>query len=137
MARTADTNSKSKRIVFIPLTLEEEQISDDVKKLAIQDGLQVHDLMLEAIKLLFKVHHWPPGNPQLTLQNYSLGKQNFLGKCSLANCSNNAIIEAVNVQTKKEYKFCKKHFTGLPSRHDPKVWRLMQKPVSSGLEALN
>lgn len=122
MARQAESNSKTKRVVFIPLTIEEEIISDNFKKLCRQDGLKVHDLMLEAIQLLFKKHNFPPGNPQLTLQNFSQGKQVLLGKCGYANCSCKAVVEgAVYLPNNKEYKLCMKHF-GLV-QNDLKNWR--------------
>jgi hypothetical protein len=116
-------NSKSKRIVYIPDSIEEEQISDDFKKLCLQDEITTKQLMLEAIQLLFKVHHWPPGNPQLTLVNYQQSKLASLGKCGIANCTYKAVAIGVNQLTKKEFRFCKKHFSTLPSRYDPKVWQ--------------
>lgn len=128
--RPPDVNSKSKRIVFIPRSLEEEAISDDFKRLCLQDEISTQTLMLEAIQLVFKIHHWPPGNPQLTLSNYNQTKILSLGKCSIANCFHKAIISGINLLTKKEYVFCKKHYTTLPNRHDSKIWRF-KKPVEA------
>lgn len=123
MTRNPDINSKLDRLTFIPVTYEDKLKAKDFKKLCNQDGLQVHDLMLEAIDLVFKAHHWPPGNPQLTLQNYQVQQQRSLGKCSIENCETNAFIVGFNLQTRKELRFCKKHFDALPLRFDVKLWK--------------
>ena len=124
-------NSKSKRIVFIPNSLEEEQISDDFKKLCLQDEISTRKLLLEAFTLVFKVHHWPPGNPQLTLEKSLEEKKTSLGKCSLANCTYKAIISGANLVTKKEYVFCKKHYSTLPHRYDSKIWQFKKEKPSN------
>jgi hypothetical protein len=116
--------------VFIPRSLEEKAIADDFKRLCLQDEISTQTLMLEAIQLLFKTHHWPPGNPQLTLANYNQTKIIGLGKCSIANCIQKAIISGINLTTKKEYYFCKKHYSTLPNRHDSKTWKF-KKPAEA------
>jgi hypothetical protein len=134
MTRQPDIKSTTKRLTYIPVTIEEEKKSDDFKSLCIQDGLKARDLLNEAIDLVFKAHHWPPGNPQLTLQTFASGKPVIvsLGKCSLTNCNQKAIIAGVEVRTKKEYKLCKKHYTSLPLRHDPKVWQFKEEQKQNG-----
>jgi hypothetical protein len=131
MGRQPDLKSQTKRIVFIPRTIEDEKTSEDFKKLCIQDGIQTYDLILEAIRLVFKVHHWPPGNPQLTLQACANGKPTVqLGKCGYANCKYKAVVGgALYLPNKKEYKLCEKH--AKQAKADSKNW-LIKKPVGSG-----
>jgi hypothetical protein len=89
MARHPEVKSKTKIVTFKPVTVEEEKVADDFKRLCIQDGLSVHDLMLEAFQLVFKVHHWPLGNPQLTLTNYQ--QKITLERCGFINCKNKVV----------------------------------------------
>jgi hypothetical protein len=133
MTRQPDINSQTKTLVFKAKTLEEEKVTDDVKKLAIQDGLQVHDLLLEAIGLVFKIHHWPPGNPQLTLPKFAEGKPVIqLGKCGFANCSYKAVeAKAVYLPNEKEYNLCEKHLK--LAKNDAKNWRFQKKESTGGL----
>jgi hypothetical protein len=119
---TRPPNLKSPHTSFKPKTLEDEKIIEDFKKLAAQDGIKLYDLYIEAFQLLFKAHHWPPGNPQLTLQS-SLEKRVSLGKCTAKNCTFQAVIVGTNLIAKKEHRFCKKHFAELPQRHDAKLWK--------------
>jgi hypothetical protein len=112
---------------FKPKTIEEGQITDDFKRLCNQDGVEIHDLMIEAIQLVFRVHHWPPGNPQLTLVNYKQGKLLSLGKCGFANCMFKAVAVGVFLPKEKEYKLCMKHFK--QAQNDSKNWQI--KDVSS------
>ena len=115
--------SQTKRIVFIPLTIEDEKTSEDFKRLCRQDGLHVHDLMLEAIQLVFKKHNFPPGNPQLTLQNYT-EKKVSLGKCGYANCNFKAVGSGVYLSTNREYKLCMKHFS--QAKNDRANWEFKE-----------
>ena len=71
MTRQPDIKSKSDRAVYSPSSIEGKQKVRDLKALCIQDGVTANDLLDEALNLLFKVHHWPPGNPQLTLDKLS------------------------------------------------------------------
>jgi hypothetical protein len=45
----------------------ERRLIGDLKQLARQDGVELSELVFEGILLMFKAHHWPPGNPQLQL----------------------------------------------------------------------
>ena len=118
MTRQADINSQTKMLVFKAKTIDDEKVVEDFKKLCNQDGLQIYNLMFEAIQLVFKVHHWPPGNPQLTLQTFATGKREIdLGKCGYANCSAKAVTTGTYLPNKKEYKLCEKHSRLAKSDH--------------------
>lgn len=126
--RSPEPNSQLKRLVYIPLNEEEKTKSANFKKLCNQDGIQIHDLLNEAIDLVFKVHHWPPGNPQLTLQHsVELRKVISLGKCESANCGLPATYLLVHLLSKKEHRFCSKHFCLVPMRFDSKIWQIKER----------
>ena len=116
MARSPET--KAKRLVFVPISLEDEKMSMDAKTLCIQDGITIRDFLSECIELGFKVHHWPPGNPQLTLETCQ--KRLAVEKCR---CGRQATIFGVHVLSGKEVKFCSKCFSVVSQRHDSKIWR--------------
>lgn len=120
---TRSPDPKSKNTAFKPKTTEDFRIIEDFKRLAIQDGIELHDLYVEAFHLIFNVHHWPPGNPQLTLERCQQTKIVSLGKCGISKCPFKAITIGLNLLSKKEHRFCKKHYETLPQRHDPKVWK--------------
>lgn len=111
MTRPPALKSKLKRLTFIPLNYEEELVVEDFKKLCIQDALTVHDLFLEAIKLAFKAHHWPPGNPQLTLQVFNEGFKAVpkKPKCTFIKCKNESVGSGVS-RKGDVVSFCKFHF---------------------------
>jgi hypothetical protein len=122
LARTPESKSKTSRIVFIPTSIEDIEKADNFKKLCLQDGLTVHNLMSEAIDLVFKKHNYPPGNPQLTLVNYQ-EKHATLGKCGFASCTMNAVTTGFFVPQKKEYKLCIKH---LKENKFSRDWRIKE-----------
>lgn len=112
MTRPASVESKSGQLVFRPKTVEDFKISEDVKRLAIQDEITVYDLLKEAIQLLFKVHHWPPGNPQLTLQLFN-GQSKLPVKhvkCCFNGCKKEAVASGVFVESGAVKHFCAFHF---------------------------
>jgi hypothetical protein len=113
--------SKAKRIVFVPVSLEDEKMAVDFKTLCQQDGVTIHDLMSEALSLVFKVHHWPPGNPQLTLSNYQV-KLSASMKCGFSGCKGEAVGSGVFLPKNKEYQLCPLHFAA--AKNSSKVWRL-------------
>lgn len=123
MARTPDKQSKSKRIVFIPTSLEDEKISTDFKTLCLQDDKTQHDLLLEAFQLIFKVHHWPPGNPQLQLTPFSQGVLK-VEKCI---CGKPVGVWLLRLSDKAELKLCKKCFSELPCRYDAKLYHIIRR----------
>lgn len=110
---------KPERLVFIPLTHEENQMSTRFKKLAIQDKTTQHDLLLEAIQLLFVKHHLDlGGNPQRQL--HSFDNTPPTPKCT---CGREATKEGYQVKTMTKRFFCERCFTETPLRYDQKIWR--------------
>jgi hypothetical protein len=119
MARSPETQSKTGRLVFIPLDKDDEKLSNDFKTLCQQDDVTIHDLLYEAIQLCFKVHHWPPGNPQLTLSNYQV-KLEDMGHCGYSGCKHKAIAKGVYLPKNQEFKLCKLHYES--ALNASKVW---------------
>lgn len=125
--RYPDPNSKSKRITFSPNSktrVEDELISEDFKKLCLQDGISEHDLAKECFLLGFIVHHWPPGNPQLTLETSLVPKKKSVisEKCQGKKCSQDAAIILTKLATGKDLKLCRNCFSNIPMRYDRKIW---------------
>lgn len=117
MTRQPNINSKLKYLSFRAKTIEDFKKVDDFKILCNQDGLEIYDLMSEAINLVFLKHHWPPGNPQTLLLKQD--KVNRVEKCK---CGRQATTFGVHLLSKKEFRFCSKCFSVVSQRHDPKVW---------------
>jgi hypothetical protein len=120
--RQADPNSKD----FLSIKARgesEKKVIGDLKQLSVQDGVNVADLVFEAIDLVFKVHHWPPGNPQLQLSNFQQGTL-LADKCK---CGQDAAVWALNLSSKVEYKFCGKCFGKVPMRYDAKTWHIIRR----------
>lgn len=77
--------TKQERLVFIPLTEEENKMSLALKKLAIQDETTQHDLLKEALQLLFVQHHLDlGGNPQRQLFSFTQQQIVKPQKCGFA-----------------------------------------------------
>lgn len=123
MARHPDAKAKE-TISFKARSEAEKQLIGDFKKLCLQDSIDQIDLFAEALSLVFKVHHWPPGNPQLTLSNYQV-KPLALGKCGYVACKDNAVSVGVYLPQQKEYSLCKLH--KLLAVNTPKVWQLQTR----------
>jgi hypothetical protein len=120
--RYPDIKSKSDRLVYVPITIEDHMKAQAFKKLAVQDELTIYDLLNQAIDLVFKAHHVDyMGNNQLQLPNFQEGTIQVELKCS--HCSNQAVKVGLNLKNNQESCFCKHHFSELPLRYDPKVWR--------------
>jgi hypothetical protein len=116
--RQPDLKNKSNRLVYVPLDTSEIKLSHDVKALCVQDGITIRDFLSEAITLAFKVHHWPPGNPQLTLE-CSLQKTLVRAKCK---CGKEAVSHGLHISSQKEVDVCKKCFSEIIGRYDKKLW---------------
>jgi len=103
----------------------EHQLIGDLKRLSRQDGIELADLVFEGIQYLFKAHHWPPGNPQLQLSVFQQEKLPITEteKCK---CRRPAVITATDLRgiTKIEHYFCQTCFSNVPSRYDPKIWKI-------------
>ena len=118
----------TERLVFIPLCEDEIKMSKTVKKLAVQDETTQHDLLLEALELLFVAHKIDlGGNPQRQLLSFDDAKvmQVKLGKCGYAGCKEKqAVAVGVYAPTGKEYQLCKLHRT--LAVNNPQIWRLIK-----------
>jgi hypothetical protein len=121
MPRQPDIKNKTNRLVFIPLSKDDERISTEFKALCNQDGVTIHDLLMEGIEHIFKVHHWPPGNPQLTLTNYQM-KPSATSKCGFSGCKGEAVASGVFLPKNKEYRLCSRHLA--EAKNSRKVWEL-------------
>ena len=121
MPRQPDLKNKTNRLVYVPSDCSENKLAMDAKALCIQDGITIRDLLSEALTLVFKVHHWPPGNPQLTLQTSLELSEKVRVRCK---CGSLAVKHGVFISSGKEFDFCVKCFSVLPQRHDPKVWKI-------------
>ena len=119
MTRQPDLKNKLNRLVYIPSDVAENKLSMDVKALCIQDGITIRDFLSEAILLAFKVHHWPPGNPQLTLSNYHV-KSLDKGCCGFSGCKNKAVGSGVYLPKNQVFKLCRLHLES--ARNSCKVW---------------
>jgi len=122
MPRQPDIKNKTNRLVFIPLSKDDERISIEFKALCNQDGVTIHDLLMEGIEHIFKVHHWPPGNPQLTLTNYQVKPSKVLSKCEFSGCKGEAVASGVFLPKNKEYRLCSRHL--VEAKNSRKVWEL-------------
>jgi hypothetical protein len=121
MTRQPEIKNKSNRLVYIPTDQSETKLSMDAKALCIQDGITIRDLLSEALTLVFKVHNWPPGNPQLTLTNYSI-KPLVSSKCGYADCHNDAVTSGLYLPQNKTVQLCALHERF--ARNTCKVWKL-------------
>ena len=101
----------------------ERRLIGELKQLARQDGVELSELVFEGILLMFKAHHWPPGNPQLQLSVFQQEKLSNPEKCK---CGRHAVVHATDLRgiTKIEHYFCQNCFNNIPSRHDPKIWKI-------------
>jgi hypothetical protein len=119
MTRPPDLKNKLNRLVYIPKDHAENKLAMDVKALCIQDDITIRDFLTEAIELAFKAHHWPPGNPQLTLETSLLPKKQLTPHCK---CGKVAVRHGLHLSSKRTYDFCERCFCGVVGRHDVKVW---------------
>lgn len=122
MPRQPDIKNKNDRLVYVPASLSEKKLSQDAKALCIQDGITIRDLISEALELAFKVHHWPPGNPQLTLTNYQLKAAASRSKCGFSGCKSEGVATGVFLPNNKEYSLCTRHFA--TAKNSDKVWKV-------------
>jgi hypothetical protein len=120
MTRQPDIKNTTNRLVYVPTDQSENKLAMDVKALCIQDGITIRDFLSEAILLAFKVHHWPPGNPQLTLSNYQV-KPSTLSHCGYNGCHNKAVGQGVYLPQNREVKLCKLHLDS--ARNTVNVWK--------------
>jgi hypothetical protein len=123
LTRQADPNSKEG--FSIKARGESEKLCiHKLKKLAVQDGIEIADLVFEALDLVFKVHHFDTlPNPQLQLTPFQQGKL-VTENCK---CGKEAAVWALNLTSKTEFKFCKNCFGKVPMRYDQKTWHIIRR----------
>ena len=118
---TRKANPKSKDFLNLKARNEaEKNLFGDFKTLAVQDDIDLMDLFTEATTYLFKVHHWPPGNPQLTLTNYHVEPFQVL-KCGYNGCKGDSVGSGLYLPQNKRFELCKRHFE--LAKNTMKVWR--------------
>jgi hypothetical protein len=91
----------------------ERKIIADLKQLAIQDGVEISDLVFEGILFMFKAHHWPPGNPQLQLSGFLVGREvqsKRPEKCGFKGCGGHAVAMGRYVPKNQTLGLCRLHF---------------------------
>lgn len=101
----------------------ERKIVADLKQLAIQDGVEISDLVFEGILLMFKAHHWPPGNPQLQLCGFLSGieQPKTREKCGFKGCDRDAVAVGRYVPKNQTMGLCRLHL-GVAQSHGSRVW---------------
>lgn len=121
MARSLEIKNKTNRLVFIPLSPDENELSTITKKLCIQDETTLHDFLLESITLNLKKHNiHVGGNPNRQLLSFNVDLQQTYPKCS---CGKPSTKHGLHLQSKREFSYCSKCFSSVLGRHDVKVWR--------------
>jgi hypothetical protein len=116
---------KIERLVFIPQTEEENKKSIALKKLAIQDETTQHDLMLEAIELLFAKRHLDiGGNPQRPLFSFVENQLKKPIKCGFTSCKEHAVYVALYAPKNQTLGLCRQHALQVQGavRAGNKVW---------------
>ena len=123
MVRQPDIKNKTNRLVFIPLSQDEKDLSTITKKLCIQDEITVHDFLLESIELNLRKHKIViGGNPNRQLLSFGgeADKKQVFAKCK---CGKDSVHHGLHLTSKREYDFCKKCFSNVPQRYDGKIWK--------------
>ncbi len=124
MTKQADPNSKTG--FNVKARDESEKLAiHKLKKLAVQDEVEISDLVFEALDLVFKVHHFDVApNPQLQMSPFLNGQLPTVEKCK---CGKPVAVWAFKLQDRQEYKFCRECFSKVPLRYDEKVWRIIRR----------
>ena len=94
----------------------ERRIISELKQLALQDQVELADLIFEGIDLMFKTHHWPPGNPQLQLTIFQNETPQVKSKYGICNCGQIPEVRYRSNLDRKNYNICKQCFKTLRSR---------------------
>ncbi|MCL2288747.1 MAG: hypothetical protein FWC33_06225 [Candidatus Bathyarchaeota archaeon] len=104
MPRTADPNCKDHLHVHARSPLE-QQVIGELKQLALQDKIELTDLIFEGIQLIFQTRNWTPKPLQTPTQKNILPTQDTLCNCGRP-------IERLyrRWQDKQVYKCCKECF---------------------------
>jgi hypothetical protein len=92
----------------------ERQLIGELKQLARQDDVELADLIFEGVLLMFKAHHWPPGNPQLQLSVFQ--QENSVTNNNSCTCGRPIDVTYGFWTDKKPRKSCKYCFNKIPQR---------------------
>lgn len=123
MTRKSDLKSKE-TISFKARDEAEKTLICNFKSLCIQDGIDQIDFFSEALNLLFRVHNWPPGNPQLTMANYMV-KPLVPFHCGYVGCKGEVFGSGVYLPKKQTLDLCGFHFK--LAKNTCKVWGDLKK----------
>ncbi len=106
-----ELSQKQERLVFIPKDEEENKMSLSLKRLASQDETTQHDLLKEALQLLFVKHNLDlGGNPQRQLFSFTQEQIVKPQKCECANCEELAVGVGLYKPKNQAMGLCLKHF---------------------------
>lgn len=98
----------------------EKKIVQALKKLAVQDEVEISELVFEGLLLMLRKHNIDVGgNPNRQLASFD---ENFKPPV-FCKCGKPAVKHGVHMVSKVERDYCSKCFCGVLGRHDPKVWR--------------
>jgi hypothetical protein len=113
VTRQADPNNKDNLHVRARSEAERKLIGD-LKQLALQDEVELADLVFEGVALMFNVHHWPVGNPQLPLSAFQQEKEK--PSDTVCTCGRPIEITYGVWEDKNPHKSCKCCFNKISSR---------------------
>ncbi|MDR2204275.1 MAG: hypothetical protein LBE76_08320, partial [Nitrososphaerota archaeon] len=88
----------------------EQQVIFELKQLAIQNKVELTDLIFEGIQLIFQTHNWPPTPPQKTHQTNTSPPQNN----NTCNCGKPIERLYRLWQDKQVYKCCRTCLNKIP-----------------------
>ena len=99
----------------------EKKIIYELKKLAVQDDVEISDLTFEGLILMLHKHNINVGgNPNRQLTSFS---EDFKPPV-FCKCGRPAVKHGFHFASKVERDYCNNCFSGVLGRHDPKVWRV-------------
>ena len=120
MARSPEIKNKTNRLVFIPLSQDENELSIITKKLCIQDETTLHDFLLESItRNLVKHNIVIGGNPNRQLLSFQPDAPQQYPKCR---CGKPSSKHGLHLQSKRTYDYCSRCFSEVLGRYDNKIW---------------
>ena len=103
----------------------ERQIIGNLKRLAVQDEVELADLVFEGLALMFQARHFPLGNPQLQLTAFQKENQLAIDNNILCACGRPIEVTYGLWENKTPYKACKLCYNKLP-KHKIQYYRLIK-----------
>jgi hypothetical protein len=126
---------KQERLVFIPKDEDENRMSLALKRLATQDETTHHDLLKEAIQLLFVKHNLDlGGNPQRQLFSFTQQQIVKPEKCGFKDCGKIAVGVGLFKPKNQTFGLCAEHFSS--ARENPHIWTDLKFPKEQQKEIL-